>query len=517
MGVDPLRGRRYDGAMTVAEQISPITGDRLIVHDRSSGAVVQELVVDSPEAVGAAVDRARAAQPAWDALGARGRAKLLKRARKELARDRAEILALLERETGKARFDVVGELMGVCMDLGWLARRAPRWLAREKVSTRPLFGKRGHVSYRPRGVVGIISPWNAPLNLALGDAIPALLAGNAVVIKPSELTPLAVQRACAALNRVLPAGVLQVVIGAGPTGAALVDHVDMVCVTGSPETGRRVMERAAKRLTPVLLELGGKDPMIVCRDADLDRAAGAAVWGGCMMTGQVCMSVERIYVEDPVADEFTAKLVERMRTIRTGPNGPEAEIDYGPFTSSRQVETVERHLADARAKGATVLTGGERIGGGPGVFFAPTVLANVDHSMAIMREETFGPIVPVMRVRDVEEAVRYANDSPYGLNASVWTSDLARGVEIAERFESGNACVNECLISAGIPALPFGGVKQSGVGSRHGGAEGLRQFCVKQAILVEPRRRRKQEPTWFPYSAKRARQLEKLIGWMFGW
>jgi acyl-CoA reductase-like NAD-dependent aldehyde dehydrogenase len=184
-----------------------------------------------------------------------------------------------------------------------------------------------------------------------------------------------------------------------------------------------------------------------------------------------------------------------MRAIRTGPNGP-AEDRYGP--SRALIEIVERHLADACAKGAAVLTGGRRIGDGPGIFFEPTVLANVDHSMAIMREETFGPIVPVMRVRDVEEAVRHANDSPYGLNASVWTGDLDRGIEIAERFESGNACVNECLISAGVPALPFGGVKQSGVGSRHGGAEGLRQFCVKQAILVEPRRRRKQEPTWFP-------------------
>jgi acyl-CoA reductase-like NAD-dependent aldehyde dehydrogenase len=337
-----------------------------------------------------------------------------------------------------------------------------------------------------------------------------------VIIKPSELTPLAVQRACDALNRVLPTGVLQVLIGAGATGAALVEAVDMICVTGSPETGRRVMERAARRLTPVLLELGGKDPMIICRDADLDRAAAAAAWGGCMMTGQVCMSVERVYVEEPVAEEFTRKLVEKMRAIRTGPNGAKAEIDYGPFTSPRQIEIVERHLADARAKGAKVLTGGKRIGTGPGVFFEPTVLADVDHSMAIMREETFGPVVPVMRVRDVAEALGHANDSPYGLNASVWTGDLARGIEIAERFESGNACVNECVISAGVPALPFGGVKQSGVGSRHGGAEGLRQFCVKQAILVETRKR-KQEPTWFPYTTRRARQIEKLIGWMFAW
>ena len=499
--------------MTIGAQSLPTT-ERLAVHDRSTGAVIAELPIDDADAVAAAAERARAAQPAWAALGARGRAKLLRKARKALVRDRAAIFERLERETGKARFDVVGELMGVCLDLGGLARRAPRWLKRERVSTRPLFGKRGYIVYRPRGVVGIISPWNAPLNLALGDALPALLAGNAVIIKPSELAPLAVQRACAALNTVLPPDVLQVMIGAGPAGAALVDHVDLICVTGSPETGRRVMERASRRLTPVLLELGGKDPMIVCRDADLDRAAAGAAWGGCMMTGQVCMSVERVYVEAPVAEAFTAKLVERMQVLRTGANGPAAEIDFGPFTSPRQLEIVERHVADAVARGARLLTGGTRVGDGPAQCFAPTVLAGVDHSMAIMREETFGPVVPVMAVADVDEAVRLANDSQYGLNASVWTADVARGIAIAERLESGNACVNECVLSAGVPALPFGGIKQSGVGTRHGGAEGLRQFCVRQALLVEPRKRRS-EPAWFPYSITRARQIERLMGWIF--
>jgi len=488
----------------------------LAVEDPARGEVVAELPIDDPAAVAAAAERAREAQRAWGARSPRERAKLVKRARREVVRARAEIFALLERETGKARFDVVGELMGVCMDIGYLTRRAPKWLRMERVSTRPLFGKRGLIAYRPRGVVGIISPWNAPLNLALGDAIPALLAGNAVLVKPSELTPLATKRAIDAMNAVLPAGVLQVLIGTGETGAALVDQVDLICVTGSPETGRRVMERAAKRLTPVLLELGGKDPMIVLRDADLDRAANAAAWGGCMMTGQVCMSVERVYVEEPVADAFTAKLLERMRALRTGPNGATAEIDYGPFTSPGQVKIVERHVADAKAKGATIALGGGRKNDSAGIFFEPTLLTGVDHSMAIMTEETFGPVVPVMRVQDVEEAVRLANESHYGLNASVWTSDIARGVEIAQRLESGNACVNECLVSAGVPALPFGGVKQSGVGSRHGGAEGVRAFCVRQAILVEPRKR-KSEPAWFPYTPKRAKQIDALMGIMFGW
>ena len=489
---------------------------RLAVHDPARGTVIDELPIDDAAAVAAAVERARRAQPAWAALPPRERGRLLKRARREMVRVRTEIFDRLERETGKARFDVVGELMGTCLDIGYLARRAPRWLAPLRVSTRPLLGKRGRVTFKPHGVVGIISPWNAPLNLALGDAVPALLAGNAVVIKPSELTPLAVRRAVEAMNRVLPTGVLQVLIGAGETGAALVDHVDMVCVTGSPATGRRVMERASRRLTPVLLELGGKDPMIVLRDADLDRAASAAAWGGCLMTGQVCMSVERVYVEEPVAEAFTQKLVERVRTLRVGANGADAEIDMGPFTSPRQVEIVERHVADAQAKGARVLVGGQRRNVGAGVFYEPTVLAGVDHSMLVMREETFGPVIPVMTVRDAEEALRLANDSSYGLSASVWTRDMQRGIALAQRVESGNVCVNECVLSAGVPGLPFGGVKQSGVGSRHGGAEGLRQFCVRQAMLIESRRRTT-EPAWFPYSTKRARQVDRLMGLLFGW
>jgi acyl-CoA reductase-like NAD-dependent aldehyde dehydrogenase len=290
----------------------------------------------------------------------------------------------------------------------------------------------------------------------------------------------------------------------------------MVCVTGSPETGRRVMERASRRLVPVLLELGGKDPMIVLGDADLDRAAKGAAWGGCMMTGQVCMSVERVYVEAPVADAFTEKLVAAVSALRTGENGRDADIDYGPFTSPRQVEIVERHLADAEAKGARILCGGKRVARTDGIFFEPTVVANVDHSMALMTEETFGPVVPVMRVGDADEALRLANETRYGLNASVWTRDVERGMELASHVESGNVCVNDCVISAGVPGLPFGGVKQSGVGTRHGGAEGLRQFCVRQAMLVEPRAR-KTEPTWFPYTAKRGRRLERMIGLLFGW
>jgi acyl-CoA reductase-like NAD-dependent aldehyde dehydrogenase len=490
---------------------------RLPVCDPARGEVLAELPIDDAAAVQAAAERARAAQAAWAERPVAERGRVLKRARREMVRARGAILEQLERETGKARQDVVGELMAVCLDIGYLVKRAPRWLRPRRVSARPLFGKRGRVVYRPFGVVGVIAPWDAPLTLALGDAIPALLAGNAVLVKPSELTPLAVCHAVEAMNRVLPDGILQVLVGAGDTGAALVDAADMVCVTGSPATGRAVMERASRRLIPVLLELGGKDAMIVLRDADLDRAARGAAWGSCLMSGQVCLSVERIYVERPVAAEFTGKLVDQMRALRVGPNGAAAEIDYGPFTSPRQIEIVESQVGDAVRKGARVLTGGRRLtAGGTGSYFEPTVLTGVDHSMAVMTEETFGPVIGVMEVENADEAIRLANDCRYGLSASLWTRDVARALELAPRLETGSVCVNECVLVAGCPNLPFGGVKQSGVGARHGGAEGLRAFCVPQALLIEPRRRRS-EPAWFPYSSRQAARLERLIGLLFGW
>lgn len=488
--------------------------DTLEVRDPARGSVIADVATDDEASVAAAAERARAAQAAWGILAVKERARLLKRARAAMVRDRADILDLLGRETGKPHFDTVGELMGTCLEIGYLARRAARFLAPRRVSTRPLFGKRGLTTYKPRGLVGVISPWNAPLNLAFTDLVPALLAGNAVIVKPSEVTPLAVRRSVQAMNQVLPAGLLQVVIGGPATGTALVDAADMICVTGSPATGRKVMERASRRLTPVLLELGGKDPMIVLADADLERAANAAAWGGCMMTGQVCMSVERVYVEQAVAETFTAKVVEKIGALRVGANGRNADIDIGPFTGPRQVDIVEDHLGDALSKGASIEIGGRRKDSQAGVFFQPTVLTGVDHSMRIMREETFGPVVPIMVVRDADEAIDLANQSPYGLNSSVWTRDIERGIAVGRRLDSGSVCVNECLVSAGCHELPFGGVKQSGVGARHGGAEGIRQFCVAQAILVE-KSRRAREPAWFPYSSKQARLLERVMGMLF--
>ena len=486
------------------------------VMDKVTAQRVANLPIDDEAAVSAAAARARAAQPAWAALPVKERIRLLKRARKEMLKDKDRIRDALAQETGKVPFDVIGELFSVCQDITHYSKKAGKWLQPRKVGTFPLLGKKGLIHYQPFGVVGVIGPWNAPLTLAIGDALPALYAGNAVLVKPSEVTPLAVRYTIEAFNRVLPAGVLQCLIGEGPTGAALVDNVDMVAVTGSCQTGRRVMERAGRRLTPVLLELGGKDPMIVLKDADIERATNAAAWGSCFMTGQVCMSVERIYVDKAIAGEFTRRLVDKIKALRTGPDEPSSTASFGPFTGPKQAQIVESQIAEALDRGARLETGGERVPSGrDSVYFQPTLISNVTHDMRIMREETFGPVACVMEVQDAEEAISHANDSEFGLNASVWTRDIEKGVEIAKRIQAGNVCVNDCILNAGVQGLPFGGVKQSGIGSRHGNEHGLRAFCYTKSIMIEPRNRRK-ESTWFPYPAGTAKRMERLMMLLYG-
>lgn len=487
----------------------------LQVTDKASGTLIADLAIDDEPLVERAARRAREAQPSWAASPVKERARLLKLARREFMRDRDKIREALSRETGKPPFDVAGEMYSVCQQIGHYSSKAAKWLKPKKASTFPLLGKTGLILYKPYGVVGVISPWNAPLTLALSDVLPALYAGNAVLVKPSEVTPLAVKYTVDAFNRVLPEGVLQCLIGAGGTGAALVDQVDMVAVTGSCQTGRRVMERASRRLIPVLLELGGKDPMIILDDADLERASSAAAWGSCFMTGQVCMSVERIYVVKAVADEFKRRLKEKLEAVRTGPDRPRNAIDFGPFIGPNQVNIVEEQLEQARALGAQVELGGSRIPAKNGIYFEPTLVTNVDHRMKIMTEETFGPVACVMAVENADDAVALANDSIYGLNASVWTRDIAKGIAIASRIATGNACINDAVLNAGVQNLPFGGVRESGIGSRHGGALGLHAFCYRQSLMIE-KRRRPREPAWFPYSERTTRFLEKLMTFLYG-
>jgi acyl-CoA reductase-like NAD-dependent aldehyde dehydrogenase len=473
--------------------------------------------VTAPEEVALLVHRARAAQPEWEALGYEGRRERLHAAKRWLIAHADQVADTIVAETGKAREDaLLVEVAYGANALGFWGRRAAKYLADEKVHTgNPLvLGRKMVVRYRPVGVVGVIGPWNYPLVNSVGDAIPALAAGNAVVVKPSEVTPLtSLLFAQCLVESGVPADVFQVAIGGAETGEALIDAVDMIMFTGSTRTGRRVMERAARTLTPVSLELGGKDPMIVLADADLERAANAAVYYSMQNGGQTCISIERVYAEAPIYDAFVARVGEKVAKLRQGPPGGPGSVDVGAVTFPPQLDVIGRHVQQAVDAGARLVTGGH-VREGAGRFYAPTVLADVDHSMAAMTEETFGPTLPIMKVADAEEAITRANDSPYGLGASVFTRDTARGEAVARRIEAGAVCVNDAALNYLALELPMGGWKESGLGVRHGAA-GIRKYTRQQAIMTT-RLALRREPHYFPYSPRVSRLLERGVKLFWG-
>jgi acyl-CoA reductase-like NAD-dependent aldehyde dehydrogenase len=491
----------------------------IAVENPATGEVIAHVPDMTAEQVAELARAARAAQPAWEALGFEGRGRVLRRAQKWLVDNSDRVIQTIVSETGKVYEDaLLAEVMYGANAFGFWAKHAPSFLADERVkSASPLLkGKKLILRYRPLGLVGVIGPWNYPLTNSFGDCIPALAAGNAVILKPSEVTPLTSLLLADALRECgMPDGVFAVATGRGETGAALIDAVDFVNFTGSTATGRKVMARAAETLTPVSLELGGKDPMIVLADADLERAANHAVYYSMFNGGQTCVSIERVYVEAPVYDDFVAKVTEKARGLRNDRSTAPGTADVGAITFPPQVEIVERHVQDARDKGARVLVGGERGHDGEnGHWYKPTVLVDVDHTMECMREETFGPTLPIMKVADADEAVRLANDSPFGLAASVWTRDLARGEEIARRVQAGAVCVNDAQINYLALELPMGGWKDSGLGQRHG-APGIRKYCRSQALLIT-RFAPKRDLHMFPYKAKTTRLLMKGVRLLYG-
>ena len=392
------------------------------VLNPATGAVIDSIATDTPEAIAATVARVRANQAEWEAIGIEGRYHWLGQLRDWILDNTERISDTMQAETGKVRADVSLDLGYVADLINFYGSKAAGYIGDETVRPNSplLAAKKLTIQYRPFPVVGVISPWNFPLAMALGDSIPALQAGAAVVVKPSEFTPLSLMEMIEAWKQEIGApDVFDCVQGTGEAGGALIDNVDYIQFTGSDRTGRKVMARAAETLTPVSLELGGKDPMIVLADADVDRAANAAAWGGMVNSGQLCISVERIYVEEPVYDEFVAKLTAQVKGLRQGADGRKPEKDVGAMTSPNQTAIVAGQVDDALANGARALTGGKKVEG-PGDYFEPTVLVDVDHSMKVMRDETFGPVVGVMKVRDSEEALRLANDTRYGLAASVF-------------------------------------------------------------------------------------------------
>ncbi len=485
----------------------------VVSYDPSTGEEVGRVPLRSAEEVKAAVARARAAQKAWGASSFRERAAVVMRARALVLEEMDEIARLISRESGKPAAEALAMELVPTLDLmQFFARKSERMLRAEKIDIGlyRFMGRSSTIEYRPLGVVGIISPWNFPWATPLGEVVMALMAGNAAVLKPSELTPLVGLKVGEVFARAgLPEGLLEVVTGDGSTGAALVEAgVDKVMFTGSVATGRRVAEAAARRLLPVVLELGGKDPMLVFEDADLAAASEAAVWGAFANSGQACASVERCYVHESVAEEFTRRVVGKVKALRQAGGG--AACDLGSMSSERQFRIVEGHVREAVERGARVLAGGGRARGcsDRGWFHEPTVLADVDHTMAVMREETFGPVLPLMTFRDEEEAVRLANDSPFGLTASVWTRSIRRGRRVASRIEAGTVMVNEVLYTHGIAQTPWGGVKQSGLGRTHGRL-GLLEMVAPHHVHVN-RLARLQDVWWFTYTPGAASLFRSL-------
>jgi acyl-CoA reductase-like NAD-dependent aldehyde dehydrogenase len=488
------------------------------VENPATGETIATVPEMSAEQVAEMAARGRAAQPEWEAYGFEGRARVMLRAQKWIMDNSQRVIETICAETGKTFEDAEFAEIGYAGNaFGFWAKYGPEYLADERIKSSQVLvkGKKIISRYRPLGLIGVIGPWNYPLTNSFGDCIPALMAGNSVILKPSEITPLTSLLVAEGLRECgLPENVFQVATGRGETGAALIEHVDMIMFTGSTKTGRKVAEAAARRLIPASLELGGKDPMIVLSDADLERAANFATYYSMQNAGQTCISIERVYVEEPVYDEFVAKVSEKVRELRVGkPEGP-GSVEVGAITFPPQMDTIKDHVADAVQKGARILTGGNQAPGA-GRFFEPTVLVDVDHTMKCMTEETFGPTLPIMKVRDEDEAVRLANDSPYGLGASVFSRDTARGEAIARRVETGAANVNDAMINYTVLELPMGGAKASGLGSRHG-AGGIRKYTSQQAIVVTPKLAMKKELFMYPYKSRTSKLLAGVFKFMYG-
>ncbi len=495
--------------MAIYELVNDAEADARTYRLRSPVTLepIGDLKCATTEEVSAAVSRAREAQRDWARTSFDERAEYMYRLAELLIEHRDEVMDTVIRETGKPRAEALTmEVYAAVESAVFYAKRAPKWLSPDKRGLHGFMGirKKAVVVYKPRGVVAIITPWNAPFVLSLNPTIQALMAGNAVVIKPSEVTPYSGALVADFCRRAgLPEGLVQVVLGDGRTGADLIAaNPDKVSFTGSVATGRKIAAACGERLIPFTLELGGKDAMIICKDADLDRAAKGAVMGSCMNTGQYCCGTERIYVVEDVYDAFVAKVVAETRKLRQSDDVDDADV--GATFWDRQLTIIEDHVSDAIASGAQAPVGGARNPNLKGLYFEPTVLTGVTHEMKVMREETFGPVAAIMKVKNEDEAIRLANDSPYGLNGSVWTADKERGIALAARIETGAACVTDRALSYGVNEVPFGGVKDSGVGVVNG-PEGLRGYCHAMPIIVD--RIGTGPLSTYPYSPKTVRGM----------
>ena len=478
--------------------------------DPATGEVLGEVSIAGKKEIENTLHLAKNAFLPWSKLSFDKRAEYMIKIKNKMIEREEEIIDILVKETGKPKLEaLLSDINFSLEDLDYYAKYSEKFLQDEKVDLGLAFkGKKSRVVYEPAGVIGIIIPWNFPLTLCFHSMIPALMAGNSVILKPSEYTPLCIQLIGEIIKEAgLPNGVVNVLTGDGTTGQLLVESdVDRIVFIGSVKTGKQVMKTASQKLHPVVLELGGKDPAIICNDADLNWTSSGIIWGSMLFTGQVCSSIERVYVMEEIANDFINKVVEKTKKLNVG-NGFNLNTEIGPLIAKFQLDKVKKHIEDAKEKGAKILTGGKQLKEKGELFYAPTVLTDVNHDMLIMREETFGPIIPIMKVENEEEAIKLANDTDYGLCASVWTMDSDNGEKIAKQLQAGYVCVNNRIIENA--ALPWGGTKNSGFGkisSRHG----LLHFVNTKCVTVDTTNKG-QEDWWFPYNEDKLHYYDQLL------
>jgi succinate-semialdehyde dehydrogenase/glutarate-semialdehyde dehydrogenase len=477
--------------------------DEIISYNPATTEEIGRVPNTSAEDVKEAVEKSRQAFESWKETSFRERSKFVMRAREIILAELDEIARLISDESGKPVAESLSMEIAPVLDLmQYFARNAAKILKPEKINI-GLYGALGRASkiiYKPLGTVGIIPAWNYPFSIPAGEIVMSLMAGNAVILKPSELTPFIGLKIGEIFEKAkLPENLLQVITGDGRTGAALVDAgIEKIMFTGSVATGKKIAESAAKHLTSVVLELGGKDPMIVFADANLELAAQGAIWGAFCNSGQSCSSVERLYVEESIKKEFTDLIVEKTKKLRQD-SGDKETTDVAAMSSERQLKIVEDHVESFRQEGAEILTGGKRNTNFKGAFYEPTVIGNANNKMRGMQEETFGPTLPIATFTTEDQAIELANESEFGLTASVWTKDLKKGNRVAEKILAGTVCVNEVLYTHGIGQTPWGGVKQSGYGRTHG-KQGLMELVQPQHIHVN-RFLFTPNAWWMPYSS----------------
>lgn len=496
----------------------PAAANEIVVRDPRSQKVLYSFKEPTDAEVSAAFARARAAFEKTRTMSVAARVRETLKLRDYILKHKEKIVDRIVQETGKARVDaLMADVAQALAIIDLYSKSAEKYLADEKVPTPIILqGKKSYIHYEPMGIALIISPWNFPFNLAMVPIITAFVAGNSIVFKPSEWTPLK-----GLIEEIIDGSgfmkdAITVVYGGKDTGQRLIDErPSKILFTGSTRAGKQIMEQAAKYLIPVELELGGKDPMVVFEDVDIDRAAHGAMWGGLMNCGQTCTSIERVLVHERIHDDFVkalaAKIEDLTHAAEHGDKLDAGDLDVGHMTAPFQVKKVEELVEDARAKGATIHTGGKREGDSHA--YPPTLISGVNAGMRVISEETFGPVITVEKFKNEEEAVRMANDSPYGLSAAVWSNDLTRAERVARNIESGNVSINNVLATQGNAALPFGGTKESGFG-RYFGPHGLHSFSHIKSVIVDGGKNI--EPHWYPYSKEKYTLLSSLLDTLHG-